>query len=695
MYTSHRCFVFGMVLCVLMPASMARSQEDPFGQDSQPAPKPQANGASTEKPATADPAPEAGPAPKSEPAKPTTAAPQKPAPTAAGAKSPAKTNKPADKPAEPVEPVLETNPAVRAALEMPRKEPRDYFQAITLLIELGRPKLAKPILADLTKMQVTDAQRVALVNEFGSQGMLHLARTTELAPEGATFADLCMAAAAAAANNPQRIAALVKQLTDSLAEARATARNDLASTGMVGAVATLEAFAREPDPQRRAVLARAIELMHPLVNKPLIAMLTTGDPNVRAEVATILQRLAVPQAAPLLPLDSTAAEQGLRTAIKNYQHGTPPFAVDADNLIELWNWDDAHKKLSAIRVSADKAQVIWIARLATELAHLHPDDFAAGKQALVLRLEAAGLSGDKAALPATANLAQGEPRLLNEGLADALKNNYSHAALALVNAIAEQKDVAALASVNGNASPLAAALDSPSRRVRFAALQTIMALNPNASYPGSSRVPDAIMWFAGSTGERQAVVAMPTVAAAGSLAGTLAASGLAAQATNRARDAVDMAREMPDLEMILIDMNTIIPDIRQALYELRISPTTGDIPIALMAADGRLEDAKRLAAEHTLVYAVPRPHTPEAVKSIVDNLTRLAERDAVPAKERAAEAEQAKKWLAGLRSGNHSFYTFRRTVVLDVPPATRPALPTTLPATAPAAVPAGEILPSP
>lgn len=590
-----------------------------------------------------------------------------------------------------MQPVLEANPAVRAALEMPGKEPRDFVESILLLIDLGRPELAKPILADLAKLQITDPQRVAIVAEFGSQGMLHLARSTELAPEGATFADACMAAAAAAANNHERISALVKQLTDASPEARITARNDLAATGIVGATAALEALARETDPQRRAALIAAIELMHPLVNAPLLAMLTTSDANLRADVAAILQRLAVPQAAPLLPTDTASAERALRAAIKNYQHGTPPFAVDASGQVELWKWDDGNKKLSAVRLSADKAQVIWIARLATELAHLHPDDYAAGRTALVLRLEAAGLTGDQANLPAPATLAKGGPQLLNVALAEALKNNYSHAALALVQAIAHQGDASVLLTPDGRPSPLAAALDSPSRRVRFAALQAIMALSPATPYPGSSRVPDAITWFAGGTGNRQAVVAMPTIAAASDLAGKLAAHGLAAQAANRARDAVDLAREMPDLELIFIDMNTIVPDIRQALYELRISPTTGDIPIALLAADGRLDDAKHLAAEHTHVFAVPRPHTPEAVASIVERLAELAGRDAVPAKERAEQAAQAKKWLAALRSGSHSFYTFRRTALIDLPSppsAVAPAAPSS-------PAPAAEAVPSP
>ena len=52
---------------------------------------------------------------------------------------------------------VRNQPAVRAALELPRKEPADYFQAIGWLIDLGRPELAKPILDELAKLQLTDA----------------------------------------------------------------------------------------------------------------------------------------------------------------------------------------------------------------------------------------------------------------------------------------------------------------------------------------------------------------------------------------------------------------------------------------------------------------------------------------------------------------------------------------------------------
>jgi hypothetical protein len=588
------------------------------------------------------------------------------------------------------QPLLETSAAVRTALDTPRKTPRDSVQAILWLIDLGRPELAKPILAELAKLPVTDAQRVAIVEEFGSHGMLHLARASkELGPEAAAFSEACMAAASAAANDPQRIAGLVKQLSNPSSEVRTAARNDLAATGQVGAAAALEALAREADPQCRAMLLQAIELMHPLVDDPLVAMLSTDDPQLRADVARLLQRLAVPQAAPLLANDPAAAERAVKMAIDRHKRGVPPFTVGSDNQVEMWQWDDATKALSGARVPSEEAQIAWISRLADELASKHPASPAAQLHALVLRLEATGLLGGKSnSSPINAAaLAKADPQELNAALAMAFESNYSRAARVLAEALGASRDPGMLLTANGKPSPLAAALESPDRRVRFAALAAIMAIDPRTPYPGASRVPDTLAWFAGSTGERQAVVAMPTIARAGDLAGQLAAHQLVAAAANRGREAVDLARTMPDLELVLIDMNILLPEIRQAIYELRISPSTGDVPIALLAADGRLEAAQRLADEHTRVLAFSRPHTPEALATIVDALRRLTARDEVPPAERMAQAEQAQKWLGAIADGSRPFYTFRRagvrTPVRPYPPT--PSVPPNPPVAAPAA----------
>ena len=56
-----------------------------------------------------------------------------------------------------------------------------------------------------------------------------------------------------------------------------------------------------------------------------------------------------------------------------------------------------------------------------------------------------------------------------------------------------------------------------------------------------SRLPEALIYFASSTGERRGIVASPTAARASDLAGQLAAHGLSGEGFHRGRDAVKAA----------------------------------------------------------------------------------------------------------------------------------------------------------
>jgi len=257
-------------------------------------------------------------------------------------------------------------------------------------------------------------------------------------------------------------------------------------------------------------------------------------------------------------------------------------------------------------------------------------------------------------------VAAADTAMVSDALGAALKAGYRRAAAALIFELQIRGDVRALFTADAQPSPLAAALGHARRWVRFAALRAIMRLDPASPYPGSSRVPEALAWFAGSNGERRAVAAMPTLAASTNLASMLATHDLDAEATNRGRDAVEIARDMADLEMIFVDMDIQAPGIRQVIYELRISPTTGEVPIALMAAEGRLEAAAQLAAEHHRVIAVSRPHSKNVLARVVDQLVKLAGRDPVSPDERAVQAAEAAAWLNQL-AATRPFYTIRRT----------------------------------
>jgi hypothetical protein len=173
-------------------------------------------------------------------------------------------------------------------------------------------------------------------------------------------------------------------------------------------------------------------------------------------------------------------------------------------------------------------------------------------------------------------------------------------------------------------------------------------------------VPDALAYFARGAGQREAIVAMPTLVAAADVAGKLATAGLHGEATYFGRDVARMGAQMPDLELVLLDMNIQLPGVRQVLFELRATPATARTPVALLAADGRLEAAHRLASEHERVIAVPRPHSAEATAKIAMRLLELAERDATSADERAQQAVIAIAWTANLLDRGRDYYAVRR-----------------------------------
>lgn len=348
--------------------------------------------------------------------------------------------------------------------------------------------------------------------------------------------------------------------------------------------------------------------------------------------------------------------------------------ADQDNQVELWQWNDATKQLSSARVPAAEARIVWMSKLARTLAQLQPQNPDYQRRALVLAWEAESSKQTPRNWPVNPKfISQADRQFLNDVLTESLKDNHPHAAISAIKAMAQRRDLGVLMTPDGKPSPLASALASPNRNVRFAALTAIMALDPASPYPGSSRVPEALAWFANSSAESRALVAMPTSAAATNLAGQLASQKLTAEATNSGRELIAMARDTTDVDAIFVDMDIILPHIREVVYELRMNPTTGEVPIAVMAAEGRLEAAKRLTEEHQRVVAVPRPHSDEVLANVVKQLAALADRDAVPANERVAQATQAKAWLAKLESGARPFYVIRRMARLVPAPSHRDA----------------------
>lgn len=556
----------------------------------------------------------------------------------------------------------ETNPAVLAALELPRTEPKHYLSAVLSLVKLKRPELAAPIFKELTEQQLTDDQRADLVAQFGSYRLMELSRVPELAPSAQEFADASIAAAAKRDRDPKRLSKLINDLESSNAAARNAARIDLSMTGEEGVVATLEAFARQADPQKRQKLAAGIVAMNPSAADPLLAMLSTSDEALRHDVIRILKEMKVTLAKPFIAGETSTADEErlLDEAIGAGQRGMRFFDVDANDEAAIWQWDDNAKKLVAARYPIQDAQIVWSARLAVEYARVRPDMRLAQCQALVLGLEADAITGGGRSPAVEQLLSAADGDLLNMVLHAAKKHDFIESAVAAAEALGKQGDVAVLFAAAPNPSPLAAALEYPNRRVRFAALGAIMALDPPAAFPGASHVPETLGYFTTGGTDRRAVVAMPVADHATTLSGRLAATGIEAEPATRGAAAVALAQQSSDLELVLLDMDIHSSGVRDVIYALRTNPATGQVPIGLVATSDRLDAAHNLAGEHERIVAFPRPQSDEALSNLLDRLKSISGREQVTPEQRAAMAGQSLVWLGQLLAREHTFYDLRR-----------------------------------
>ncbi len=104
-----------------------------------------------------------------------------------------------------------------------------------------------------------------------------------------------------------------------------------------------------------------------------------------------------------------------------------------------------------------------------------------------------------------------------------------------------------------------------------------MEIHPPSVFPGAGRVAPALANFARGNVGQSAVVAYPNTVRAADIAGLLAASGLAGQATNNGFEAVRLAAE-PGVELVIIDLATIEPPIRETLFRFTAKPLRATYP---------------------------------------------------------------------------------------------------------------------
>ena len=596
-------------------------------------------------------------------------------------------------------------PAVAAVLELPRETPAQQLLAIFTLLDLGETDVAGELWKILAKEKPDAETQAALVAQFGTARFLALTRQDAEQFTGARkFVATCLETSAQKSRDPKRLAMLIRQLNDPAAAERNAAQVDLAATSTAGAAACLEALAEATEKQVRVNLMLALAEMRPEVDPLLLAVLSDGRGQLRRDVTELAGHIQLFEAVPWLAALAAGAEADpnvvdaahgaltklklslptpadarsvVRNEIERLHQGVLPNSRPAAAVDSFWIFDASGGQLVAHELELESRQILAAARLSRLLLQLPAAPAEDRQTALIYAYQAAQELGQ----PLTDEVKQWVSELsttsLNEALAGALKNNSLAAARAFADLLGQRRDLAALTSVGGQPAPLARALTHADRKLRFAALQAVVQIAPQRSFAGASGVPKALWHFVAAAGTPQAVAAAPTSTRANDWAGQLRGLGYATPPTRTGREAIHSAAGSPRLQLLLVDSDISQPPLREVVFQLRSSPHTARTPIAVLSSLENLGEARRLAERDDWLLAVPRPHTPEVMRTIVDQLAELADKDT--AQQRLAQAQQALGWLAELQEKGHPYDELPRDANLlrqsvYVPELTQPAL---------------------
>ncbi len=605
---------------------------------------------------------------------------------------------------QPESPSVETrqplDPAVAAVLATKPTTPSELIRAARILADLGRPDLAKGLLKKVLDANLDQQQLIALEGSLGAATFTDVASRRQLAPEGQQLGDAVLTAVNQHLQDPARLADLVKQLQDPSAEVRSRALAEL-QRGRDAAVGPLIAVLADPSraAEHANVRTALVRLGSDAVG-PLVAMLEASDAKLVVEAIRLLAALEAEQAAMFLLAPCTSdrsdpeVRQAAEAALSKLLGGAPskaeavrllarraeehfnrsrPLREDLAGQVEIWTWDDTAKQPVKKMLLADEASLALASRLARDAYSLAPEDEAIRRLHLAAMLEQAAYENG---LEVPLDTAEGTPggrvaalgcEVIEDLLVYALEGGHAPAAAAAVRILGQEGDAESLLWQGARPTPLAQATWHPDRRVRFAAVEAILALQPARSFPGSSRVTEALGFFAASAGTPRALVAAAGTAEARRIGGYLVALGYELDTAVTGQDAIRQLLASPDYELALIGAAIERPTVDFLLQELRHDCRTAGLPVGVIARAGQLERAERIARRDPLAEAFSRPHTQESVQWQAERLLALVGRDRVLAAERQGQAALALKWLADWSGRDQKAFDFSRLedVVLD------------------------------
>jgi len=583
--------------------------------------------------------------------------------------------------------------AVAAVLGTNPSTPAERARAASILAGFDRPDLARKFLQQIVAAKLTEDQLAALAEQYGTPMFTEMAGREDLLPEAKLLCDAVLQAVGSKLQEPKRIAGMIEQLQDPSIDVRTAALEGLiaAPTAAIGPLVRVLA---DPDRAKEHPYAREvlIRIGRPAVD-PLLGILDSADPKLTFQAILVLREMKALKATTYLlaPYTSAGSDPRVRAAAgaalgrlvgrvptrreairllcrraEEQLDRQPAAAGAADAAVEVWSWDEEQRQCESKTVSAAQAARITAARFARDAYSLAPDDPSVRMLYITTMLEAAaheaGLDKPLAQGEGTAvaRAAAFDVAVIEDALQYAMAGNHTAAAAAAALILGRKGTAEALLHRGVQPAPLVCAARHGDRRLRAAALDAVLRLQPVQAYPGSSYIPKALGFAAASRGAPRALVAGPVTEASRELGGMLAGMGYKVDTASTGRELFRLATASPDYELALINVSIDRLPADLLLQQLRNDWRTADLRIGLIARSGQLGRARRIAGRHPLAIAFSRPHGIEALEWQLEQLSALAPQQFVGHDERMRQAGDALARLAELSESSAGLYDLRR-----------------------------------
>ena len=584
---------------------------------------------------------------------------------------------------------------IEAIRELDPQTPAEQLRAVQTLLNLRQADTAAAYLEKIIAQNPDEPTMISLYREFGPAFFIRLAREPALGDAAAPFARKVLETQRQAATNPARIRSLVEQLQNSQPEIRSAAVSGLRDAGSAAVAELLPVLAASYGSDTQRYLEWGMRQLGGNASGPLLGALQAPDPELRAAAMRSLGQLDAEQSIPFLmrpavdpgeesAVRSAAAaalsellgrspdiEQATRylstTAQQWFRDGLPRNLTsggDGDGMITVWSWDDAAQAPKSGKLPPLAASARHAAWLAADLYRLRPDELEYERLFIATQLAAGKLLGGL-----NVPLATSQPALFQrltqlpasqfEAVLDWELRHNEAAAMGAAEMLGEVATAAILSAGGGAHRPLALALRHVDPRVRFAAVEAIVKIDPREPYPGAADFVRQLAFFARTEGKRRILVVHPRATEAETLAGMARSWGFAADAVGTGQSALKRALRSPDYEVILI--SDAVPLWTELLQQLRRDPRTGRIAVGLIVRSPAMVRGEQLARRDPLTIAYPLPRDPDTLGMVVQRALNQATISRTSPETRLTLGRRALGWLADLVAQRRS-YPFYETL---------------------------------